>query len=64
MTARESADAGYRKSLSSTERRELAKIDAQAAELDKIRRELSFRRHLIVNRACTRAKKKSREARA
>jgi hypothetical protein len=60
MTARESAGAGYRKSLTSDERRELAAIDAQAEALDKLRRELSLRRYRIVNRACTRAKKAAR----
>jgi hypothetical protein len=46
----------YRQSLTSDEIRELEAIDAEARVLDKRRRELTYRRGIIVNRAIHRAR--------
>lgn len=50
----------YRKSLTSDETRELERIDAEAQDLDKRRRELSYARGLIVNRAIHRVRHAAR----
>jgi hypothetical protein len=46
----------YRKSLTSDERRELEQIDAEARVLDRRRRELTYARNMIVNRAIHRVR--------
>ncbi len=53
----------YRKSLTSDETRELDRIDAEARVLDKRRRELTYARGLIVNRAIHRARSVAAELR-
>ncbi|HRN83275.1 MAG TPA: hypothetical protein PK857_00525 [Hyphomicrobium sp.] len=46
----------FRKSLTSDEARELEAIDAETRVLDKRRRELTYKRGLIVNRAIHRVR--------